>query len=80
MSGIRSGGYAVELLIIFGYVIIQAAAVSASFAFGGDADSAGGDGMILGCLLLAVPLWPLTMSFWLWYVLKRHWDATSRDG
>ena len=68
-----------ELLIVVGYVVIPAAAVVASFAFSGDADSARGDGMILGCFLLAVPFWPLTMSFWLWYVLKRHWDATSRE-
>jgi hypothetical protein len=68
----------VELLIVLGYVVIPAAAVIASFALSGDADSPGGDGMILGCLLLAVPLWPLTMSFWLFYVLKRHSDASSR--
>jgi len=30
--------------------------------------------MILGCLLLALPLWPLTMSFRLWYALGRHWE------
>ena len=65
------------MLIILGYVAIPAAAVIASFTLSGDADSAGGDGMILGCLLLAVPFWPLTMSSWLWYLLKRHWDATS---
>jgi hypothetical protein len=68
----------VELLIVLGYIVIPAAAVITSFAFSGDADSPGGDGMILGCFLLAVPFWPLTMSFWLWYVLKRHWDAPSR--
>ena len=56
-------GSAVELLIILGYVVIPAAAVIASFTLSGDADSAGGDGMVLGCLLIAVPLWPLTMSF-----------------
>ena len=66
-----------ELLIVLGYIVIPAAAVIASFAFSGDADSAGGDGMILGCFLLAVPLWPLTMSFWLFYVLKRHSDAMA---
>ena len=64
-----------EWLFILGYVVIPATAVIASFALGGDADSPLGDGMILGCLLLAVPLWPLTMSFWLLYVLKRRWDA-----
>ena len=69
-----------ELLIVVGYIVIPAAAVLASFAFGSEADSAGGDGMILGCFLLAVPLWPLTMSFWLWYVLKRHADVASREG
>ena len=52
-----------ERLIVLGYLVIPAAAVIASFAFSGDAASSGGDGMILGCLLLAVPLWPLTMSF-----------------
>lgn len=35
--------------------------------------------MILGCFLLAVPLWPLAMSVWLWYVMKRQLDATSRE-
>lgn len=64
-----------ELLIVVGYIVIPAAAVIASFALGGDADSPLGDGMVLGCLLLAVPLWPLTMSFWLCYLLKRHTDA-----
>jgi hypothetical protein len=43
------------------------------------ADRPGGDGMILGCLLLAVPLRPLTMSFWLRYALERHRHATSRE-
>ena len=69
-----------ELLIILGYVVIPAAAVIASLALSADADSSGGDGMVLGCLLLAVPFWPLTMSFWLFYVLKRHADAPSRGG
>jgi hypothetical protein len=68
----------VELLFVLGYVVIPAAAVIASFAYGSDADSPMGDGMIVGCLLLVFPLWPLTMSFWLFYVLKRHADATSR--
>jgi hypothetical protein len=67
----------VELLFVLGYVVIPAAAVVASFAYGGDADSPGGDGMILGCLLLAVPPWPVTMTFWLIYILKRHSDAQS---
>jgi hypothetical protein len=31
--------------------------------------------MILGCLLLAVPLWPISMPFWLWYILSRHRDV-----
>lgn len=69
-----------ELLLVLGYIVVPVAAVVASLALSGDADSPSGDGMILGCLLLAVPLWPLTMSFWLWYVLKRHFDATSRSG
>lgn len=69
-----------ELLLILGYIVIPAAAVVASLAFSEDADSPSGDGMILGCLLLAVPLWPITMSFWLWYVAKRHVDATRRSG
>ena len=67
----------VELLLVLGYVIIPAAAVIASFALGGDADSPGGDGMILGCLLLAFPLWPVTMSFWLLYIVMRHSDAAG---
>jgi hypothetical protein len=71
-------GGAVELLIVLGYIVVPLAAVRASFAFSGDTASSGGDGMILGCFLLAVPLWPLTMSLWLLYVLKRHADITSR--
>jgi hypothetical protein len=71
------GERTVELLIVMGYVVIPAAAVLASFAFSGDADSSLGDGMILGCLLLAFPLWPLTRTIWLFYVLKRHSDTAG---
>jgi hypothetical protein len=49
-------------------------AVALSFAWGQDADSPMGDGMILGCLLLAFPLWPITMPLWLLYLIKRHAD------
>jgi hypothetical protein len=63
-----------ELLIAWTAVMTIAALV-ASFAYSGDADSPTGDGMILGCLLLAVPLWPITMPFWLWYVVSRHRDV-----
>jgi hypothetical protein len=39
-----------------------------------DADAPMGDGMIIGCLVLAVPLWPITMPLWLLYLVKRHAD------
>ena len=66
IGGRHSEGGVVELLIIVGYVVIPAVAVIVSFAFCGDADSAGGDGMILGCFLLAVPLWPTHDVLLLW--------------
>lgn len=62
------------ILLYIGSAIV---AVSCSFAYGGDADSPLGDGIILGLLLLAVPLWPITMPFWTWYILTRHRDATA---
>jgi hypothetical protein len=55
-------------------VFCAIAAVTLSFVWVQDADSPQGDGMILGCLLLAVPLWPITMPLWLLYVIKRHAD------
>lgn len=64
-------------LVILLYIVPAIVAVSVSFAYGGDADSPLGDGMILGLLVLAVPLWPISMSFWTWYILTRHRDATS---
>lgn len=63
-----------EILVAWTAVMLVAAVV-ASFALSGDAASPSGDGMILGCLLLAVPLWPVTMPLWLLYVLARHRDA-----
>jgi hypothetical protein len=45
-----------------------------SFVWASDADSPLGDGMALGCLLMAVPLWPITMPLWLLYLIKRHAD------
>jgi hypothetical protein len=54
------------------------AAVVASFAFSPDAASPTGDGMILGCLRLSVPPWPITMPFWPWYVVARLRDAGRR--
>jgi hypothetical protein len=62
-----------ELLVLWS-VGFMVAAVVASFVWTQDAASPLGDGMILGCLLLAVPLWPVTMPLWLWYVLARHRD------
>ena len=50
------------------------AALVLSFAWVEDADAPMGDGMIIGCLLLAVPLWPFTMPLWLLYLVKRHAD------
>ena len=64
----------IELLIAW-TANVTIAALVASFAYSSDADSPAGDGMILGCLLLAVPLWPITMPFWLWYIVARHRDA-----
>ena len=47
--------------------IVTIAALILSFVWVEDADAPMGDGMILGCLLLAVPLWLL-------YLIKRHAD------
>ncbi len=47
------------------------------FGVGRRRDSPMGDGMILGCLLLAFPLWPITMPLWLLYLVKRHNDQKS---
>ncbi len=66
-----------ELLLILGYVVLPTLAIGASFAFTGDAQSPMGDGMILGLLILAVAVWPITMSFWLFYVVTRHRDAAA---
>lgn len=66
----------IELLLIW-TAVMTIAAVIATFAYGGDAASPMGDGMVLGCLLLAVPLWPISMPFWLWYMISRHRDANS---
>ena len=54
-----------------------ALAVIGSFRNVGDAASPQGDGMILGLLLLAVPLWPITMPLWALYVFARHRNATG---
>lgn len=64
-------------LVILLYIACPIVAISVSFAYGADADSPLGDGMILGLLLLAVPLWPLTMPLWTWYILSRHRDAAA---
>jgi hypothetical protein len=69
----------IELLLAW-TAIFTIAALVASFAFSGDADSPTGDGMILGCLLFAVPLWSVTMPFWLWYMLARHRDVERIRG
>ena len=58
-------------------ILVTLAAVILSLAWGDDADSPLGDGMILGCLLLAFPLWPITMPLWLLYLVKRHNDQKS---
>jgi hypothetical protein len=60
------------LLVLLGAVVV--AAIVLSFVWVEDADSSMGDGMILGCLVLAVPLWPITMPLWLLYLIKRHAD------
>jgi hypothetical protein len=60
------------LLVLLGAVVV--AAFVLSFVWADDANSSTGDGMILGCLVLAVPLWPITMPLWLLYLIKRHAD------
>ena len=60
--------------IILATIVVTILAIGLSFAWSEDAASASGDGMIMGCLPLAVPLWPITMPRWLLYILKRHAD------
>ena len=54
--------------------LLAIAALVLSFVWVEDADAPMGDGMIIGCLLLAVPLWPISMPLWLLYLVKRHAD------
>lgn len=68
----------VELLIV-GFIGCPIVAITVSFRYGQDAASPMGDGMILGVLVLAVPLWPITMPLWTLYILSRHRDAVSEQ-
>ena len=61
-------------LLILAFIACPIVAVTLSFAYTKDAASPMGDGMILGFLLLAVPLWPITMPLWALYILTRHRD------
>ena len=54
------------------FIVLPIAAVAVSFARSDGAASPTGDGMILGVLLLAVPLWPITLPLWILYVLTRR--------
>lgn len=56
------------------FIALPIAAVAVSFARSDSAASPMGDGMILGLLLLAVPLWPITLPLWIVYVLTRRRD------
>ena len=58
-------------------ILITVIAVVLSFAWSADAASPIGDGMVIGCLLMAVPLWPITMPLWLVYLVKRHADENA---
>ncbi len=58
-------------------IVITVLAVVLSFAWTEDAASPMGDGMVIGCLLMAVPLWPITMPLWLLYLLKRRADESA---
>jgi hypothetical protein len=58
-------------------IVITVVAVVISFVWSTDAASPMGDGMVIGCLLMAVPLWPITMPLWLLYLLKRHADENA---
>lgn len=64
-------------LVIAVYILCPIVAITVSFAFGQDAASPLGDGMILGVLVLAVPLWPITMPLWTLYILSRHRNAVA---
>lgn len=68
----------VELLIV-GFIACPIVAITVSFLYGRDAASPMGDGMILGVLVLAVPLWPITMPLWTVYILSRHRDAVAEQ-
>lgn len=67
-------------LLILAFVACPIVAIALSFAFSADADSSMGDGMILGVLVLAVPLWPISMPMWILYLLVRHRNAVAEGG
>ena len=65
-------------LLIVWSIAFTLAAVVLTFVYAMDAASAMGDGMILAILVLAWPLWPISMPFWVLYLLGRHRDARAR--
>lgn len=62
------------LLVLF--IALPIAAVAVSFACSDTAASPMGDGLVLGLLLLAVPLWPITLPLWIVYVVTRRRDQS----
>lgn len=60
-----------EVILALGVVLVVTAIVL-TFARSDEADSPMGDAMILGIILLAVPLWPITLPLWILYLLVRE--------
>jgi hypothetical protein len=58
-------------LIVIYTIAVTITAIALTFHWSSDADSAVGDAYLLGCLLV-IPLWPVTMTYWAYYLVSRH--------
>jgi len=64
-------------LLILAFIACPIVGVTVSLAYSQDAASPLGDGIILGFLVMAVPLWPITMPLWVLYIWSRHRDLVE---
>lgn len=68
-----------EVIVALGVALVVTAIVL-TFVRSDQADSPMGDAMILGFILMAVPLWPITLPLWILYLLVREPGERSRSG